>query len=94
MRRPFVLIALLPLALAGCGNGDTPIFGIGNGGNHYGNNEIEEVARSLAKATTTPRVTDDLLNEIFAAIVDRAERGDAEAALVILKVAERQRQPE
>jgi hypothetical protein len=82
-------LGMLSASVAGCGG---EIVGIGNGGNRIGQGATEEVAEALAKHPGTPRVTDAELTRIFAAIFERATDGDPEAALIVLRVAEEQRE--
>jgi hypothetical protein len=83
-----VVGAIGALALA-CGG---EIVGVGNSGNRIQlGGTIEEVAEALAESSSTPEVTDAVISEIYAAILARANRGDPEAAMIILQVAEQQR---
>ncbi len=85
----FLLVAALGSSLAACGG---EIVGIGNSGNRIAaGGLLEEVAEALAENPGTPRVTDEMLVEIFSAILGRASRGDPEAARIVLQVAEQQR---
>jgi hypothetical protein len=87
-------MALL-LGTAGCGGGRNSIVGFGNGGNTFNQEWLaEELAEALAEHQGTPKVTDEMLGEIFGSILERAKTGDSEAALIVLKVAEEQRQAE
>ena len=87
-RRCFILGAL-GASVAACGG---EIVGIGNSGNRTATGgQLEEVADALAANPVTPRVTDEMLVGIFSAILGRASRGDPEAALIVLQVAEQQR---
>ena len=85
----FLLVGALGSSLAACGG---EVVGIGNNGNRIGaGGLLEEVAEALAENPGTPRVTDEMLVEIFSAILGRASRGDPEAARIVLQVAEQQR---
>ncbi len=85
----FLLLGALGSSLAACGG---EIVGIGNSGNRIAaGGLLEEVAEALAENPGTPRVTDEMLVEIFSAILGRASRGDPEAARIVLQVAEQQR---
>ena len=86
----FLLVGALGSSLAACGG---EIVGIGNSGNRIAaGGLLEEVAEALAENHPgTPRVTDEMLVEIFSAILGRASRGDPEAARIVLQVAEQQR---
>jgi hypothetical protein len=87
--------ALLAGALVACGMGDTMITGVGNGGNRiYSNPVLDEVIEALAGSPVIPEVTDEMLAESFASIRRRAAEGDAEAALILFRVAEKQRRAE
>ena len=87
-----VLLATGAVAILGCGGGDTAIVGLGNSGNRIvENGMLEEVAGALAEHPATPVVTDQMVAEIFPAILHRANAGDPEAALIVLLVAEEQR---
>ena len=86
-------LATVPLCgSVGCFGGGE-IVGIGNSGNRTtGAGELmEDVADALAANRSTPRITDEMLVEIFSAILGRASRGDPGAALVVLQVAQQQR---
>lgn len=48
----------------------------------------------LAESEATPRVTDDMIVEVFTTILKRARDGELEAALVVLEIAEEQREDE
>ena len=87
------VLAALPLALLGCGAADTLVTGFGNNHNIIGSDVIDRVASELARAKVTPPVSDDDLRAVFAAIRERALKGDPEAALVLLRVAAHQRDP-
>jgi hypothetical protein len=82
-------IGALALALASCG-ADTLITGIGNGGNTIAPDELDRVARELAKMPATPKVGSDDLLAVFSAIRQRALEGDPQAAYVLLRVAAHQ----
>ncbi len=83
------------VAALGCGGGRTAVIGLGNSGNRIVENGLlEEVADALAEHPGTPEVTDEMLVEIFPAILRRASAGDPEAALVVFLVAEEQRKEE
>jgi len=85
------------LLLAGSLACDAPRTGTGIGG--FGNSENrifaggvgDELAAALADRPSTPEVTEAQLGRIYAAILERAEGGDPEAALIVLKVADAQR---
>lgn len=89
-RQHWFCLGMLSASVTGCGGGE--IVGIGNSGNRIGEGVPEEVAEALAKHPETPRVTDAELTRIFAAILERATGGDPEAALIVLRVAEEQRE--
>ena len=85
----FLLLGALGSSLAACGG---EIVEIGHSGNRIApGGLLEEVAEALAENPGTPRVTDEMLVEIFSAILGRASRGDPEAARIVLQVAEQQR---
>jgi hypothetical protein len=85
-------LGLLAGAGIGCGFGDTLVTGLGNGGNNFYARELsDELADHLAQNEAIPTVTDEMLAEAFASIVARAQEGDAEASLILFRVAERQR---
>ena len=90
------LTGFFALAGVGCsGGGRTAVIGFGNHGNSLGAGELgEEVAEALADSEATPRVTDKMIADIFGAILKGAEEGNPEAALIVLKVAEEQREAE
>ncbi len=91
--RTYALAAAAALLAASCGGGRTAIVGLGNGGNRIiEGGMLDEVADALAEYEGTPRVSDETLVQVFAAVLSRATRGDPEAALIVLRVAERQRE--
>jgi hypothetical protein len=74
------------------GGDGSVIRGIGNSGNRIGIDPVtDQLAAAIADHPGTALVTDDILAETFEAIRDRAVKGDIEAALVLFKVADRQR---
>jgi len=82
---------LLLVATLACG-GENVVAGFGNQGNTFGGEEIARVAEELAKAPTTPAVSDDDLRAVYSAIRENALQGDPKAALVLLLVADKQRE--
>jgi hypothetical protein len=75
-----------------CGLGDDFVSGIGNGGNRfYATPVIDELAEQLASNAVVQPVTDEMLRRAFDAIAERAAAGDADAALILFRVAEEQR---
>ncbi len=93
MRNSIVLLVLV--ALAGCdfiGGGDTVVRG--NDNVVVTDEVVDRVAARLAKFATTPVVTDDELKALYASIRQSALGGDLKAALVMLKIASIQREPE
>ena len=93
--RTAVLAMAAVFLAASCGGGRTAVVGFGNGGNRIveKGSILDEVAEVLAEYEGTPRVSDETIVQIFAAMVSRASRGEPEAALIVLRVAERQREP-
>jgi hypothetical protein len=85
------LVGGLLVAIVGCGNGDRLVAGVGNSGNRLYTNPIDEVAEVLAETAAVPRVSDETLVQGFEAIQRRALEGDAEAVLILFRVAEEQR---
>lgn len=87
-----IVTAALLLMVNACGGGRTAVIGFGNSGNRILEewDLADELAMSLADHPQTPRISDDTLAEIFDAILERARSGDAESALIVLRVAERQ----
>ena len=90
------IACLLVLQTVGCsGGGETAVIGFNNHGNTLGIAGLaEELADALADLEVTPSVSDEMIADVFAAILERARQGDAEAALIILMVAEEQREAE
>ncbi len=90
----FVLLLLLAGLLA-CGGGRTAVVGLGNSGNRIieADEVAEELAEILAESPVTPEISDELMREVFDAIVARARDGDIEAAAVVMRVAVEQRAP-
>lgn len=84
------LLLLLGLGCDAIG-GKVAIRGIGNSGNRLVlDGELEaELARGLVNTGAAERVSPFVLNEVFEAVVAKARRGDAQAALIVVKVAER-----
>lgn len=88
--REVLFLGALGASVMACGG---EIVGFGNDGNRItANGTLEEVAEALAEHSETPRITDEVLAEIFSAIVGRARQGDPEAALIVLQVAQHQRE--
>ena len=86
------LAGVFCLAVLGCGGGKTAVIGLGNSDNRIAAGSVlDEVADALAEHPHTPMITDEMLAEIFAGILSRANEGDPEAALIVLQVAEEQR---
>ena len=87
---------LAALALASCtGGGDGVISGVGNSSNLIGEPSVlERAARQFAALEATPRVSDQEIVEAWSAIRARALEGEAEAALVLTRVAVYQREAE
>ncbi len=82
----------LAAAMFACGVGDDFVSGIGNGGNRfYATPVIDELAEQLGSSAVVQPVTDQMLRRAFDAIVERAVAGDADAALILFRVAEEQR---
>ena len=76
--RKCLFVGALGASVAACGG---EIVGIGNVGNRIAAaGVLEEVASGLAENPGTPQVTDEVLAEIFSAILGRATQGDPEAA--------------
>ena len=92
MRNAFIGCVGL-LLVAGCdfiGGGDTIVRGDGN---LVVKDEVgQRVASALARFDSTPAVTDEDIEAVFAVIRERALAGELEASLVLLKVAEKQRE--
>jgi hypothetical protein len=88
------LACVLGVIGGGCsGGGRTAVIGFSNDGNSLGEGAItDEVAEALAQNEGTPLVTEDMIAEVFGAILTDARKGDPEAALIVLKVAEAQRE--
>ncbi len=86
--------ALALLAATSCGGGAGSAVGFSNGGNKIieSGGIAELVAEALAEHPGTPPINDEALAEIFGAILDHARDGDPEAALIVFRVAEKQRQ--
>lgn len=88
--RGCILVGVLSASVAACGG---EVVGIGNSGNRIVEGGVlGEVAEALAENPGTPRVTDEVLAQIYSAILGRATQGDPEAALIVLQVAREQRQ--
>ncbi len=91
--RTVALAAAAALLVASCGGGRTAVVGFGNGGNRIiEGGMLDEVADALAEYEGTPRVSDETLVQVFAGVLSRATRGEPEAALIVFRVAERQRE--
>ena len=70
------------------------IQGAGNSGNRITLEGLaDELATQLAKRKDCPQITDDELIVIMQALRERALAGDPQAALVMFRLAEIQRQP-
>ena len=93
--RSSVVLSLLVM-LAGCtGGGETVVSGFGNSGNFFGGDpEVELMAKALANYPQTPTITDEELGKIFTVIQEQAIKGDPRSAVIIYRLAARQRQAE
>jgi len=88
-------VLLCACSAAGCtGGGESVVSGIGNSGNRIQLDDKlwAKLAEEFSSSEATPRVTDEEVREIFATIRGRALQGDFEAALIVLRIAEAQRQ--
>lgn len=73
-------------------SGSVVIRGPGNSGNNFYLDPLrDQLAATVATHPQTPTITDEELVEIFGAIQQRAREGDLSAALVLFRVAEKQR---
>ena len=90
------MAALIVCMAAGCtGGGESVISGLGNSDNHIGTAALwGSLADELADYEATPRVSDEDLQLAYAAIRRHALEGELEAVLVLLKLAEEQRESE
>lgn len=74
--------------------GDPVVFmGIGNSGNNWGVDGRSRLARTLAGLERDTEITDEMLRQVFDAIERRAVDGDVEAAAVIARIAQIEREP-
>ena len=88
--RRYLFLGVLSASVAACGG---EIVGVGNSDNRIvAGDAHQEVAELLAKSPGTPQVIDEMLSELFSAILGRANQGDPEAVLIVLRVAQEQRQ--
>jgi hypothetical protein len=94
MKSSVVLFTLI--VLNGCtGGGETVVSGFGNSGNFFGGDpEVELMAKALANYPQTPKITDEDLGKIFSVIQEQAINGDPRSAVIIYRLAARQRQAE
>jgi len=95
IERSLVVLALaLCSAAVACGGGRTAVVGLGNSSNRIveGDGIVQDLAEALAQSPATPKIDDEMLAEIFDTILENARDGDAEAALIVLRVAEQQRE--
>ena len=90
------LTSALAVEAVGCsGGGRTAVIGFGNRDNNLGGGAIaEQLAEALAESEGQPEVTNEMIAEIFGAILKHAREGNPEAALIVLKIAEEQREAE
>lgn len=88
------VVVLMAVLLAGCdfiGGGDTIVKGDGN---VVAKDEmLDRVARALSQFEATPEVTDEDIQALYRVIREQAMAGELDAALVVLKVAQHQREP-
>lgn len=95
--RAYACVAVLIASVAvGCtGGGETVISGFGNSDNYVGSAALwGALADEFADYEGTPKVSDEDLQLAFAAVRKRALEGDLDAALVLLKLSEEQREDE
>jgi len=72
--------------------GGVVIRGSGNSGNNFYLDPLrDKLAATIAAHPQTPAITDEQLVETFEAIRHRAREGDLPAALVLFRIAEKQR---
>lgn len=87
------LLVATAILMTACGTGERAIFGIGNSGNRVGGigDVAEDLGRGLAETQAIPPITDETLQEIYAALLAEARQGDLGSALVITTLAAQQR---
>jgi hypothetical protein len=88
MKVRMILAVVLLGSAFGCNDS---LIGIGNNDNNLGAGRADEVAEALAALDSTPPVTDEDVQGIFRTVLRKAGEGDPEAALIILRLAARQR---
>ncbi len=81
-----IWIAAAAALAVGCGNVSSTT--------HVATSPAQRLAEILAEREKTPRVSDEALSRVLAAITERAEAGDVDAALVLFELAARQRTAE
>lgn len=73
--------------------GGSLIRGIGNSGNHFNPDPPEgRLADLIVAREIAGPIGDDVLSEVYDAVLTNARKGDADAALVIFEIADRQRE--
>lgn len=91
-----IFVLFLLTSLVGCtGGGETVVSGFGNSGNFFGvDAEAELLARVLSTDPNVPMVEDEDLVRIYEVVHQAALDGDIRSAVVIYKLASRQRSEE
>lgn len=83
-------VAMLAASVLACGGGD--IVGIGNSGNRFFVDELDQLAENLHRWPDVPQVAERDLIRIYQALLQRAREGDPGAARIVLVLAELQRE--
>ena len=92
-----ILVLFFGLSVvSGCtGGGETVISGLGNSGNYIGkDDEVSMLANALARQTVVPLVSDDEIISLYKNVQAQALSGDFKASIVMLRLANHQRQKE
>jgi hypothetical protein len=90
-----MLLGSLVLMLSSCTGGETVVSGFGNSGNYFGvDAEVEMLARAFSNDANVPLVSDEELQQIHNVVKEQALAGDLRSAVVIYKLAVKQRTEE
>jgi hypothetical protein len=86
-----VLIAVSMKQHQPAGDADVVVAGIGNSGNNFGAPSHRRLVKEVMERGVAPPVGDDLLRTTVDALLERAKRGDTDAAAFVFELAAAQR---
>ena len=93
MRAAIFAVSVL-VGLAACDSVGGGRMVIKGDGNSVATDITDAVAQALVELESTPEVGDEDLARLYGVVHEQALAGDLQAALVVLKIAEEQREPQ